>query len=69
MVVRRFFSDERLRVVFSFHPLLVGGNPFDTTAIYTLIAHLERSFGVHFAMGGTGALIDGMVRLLSLIHI
>lgn len=63
-LVRRYFSDERLRVVFSFHPLLVGGNPFDTTAIYTLIAHLERSFGVHFAMGGTGALVDGMVRLI-----
>ena len=63
-LVRRFFSDERLRIVFSFHPLLVGGNPFDTTAIYTLIAHLERSFGVHFAMGGTGALVDGMVRLI-----
>ncbi len=63
-LVKRYFSDERLRIVFSFHPLLVGGNPFDTTAIYTLIAHLERSFGVHFAMGGTGALVDGMVQLI-----
>ncbi len=58
------FSDERLRSVFSFHPLLVGGNPFNVTAIYTLINALERRWGVHFAMGGTGALVQGLVDLV-----
>jgi phytoene desaturase len=42
----------------------VGGNPFSTTSIYTLIAYLERKWGVHFPMGGTGALIDGLVNLI-----
>ena len=62
--VSRFFRSEKLRLLFSFHPLLIGGNPFTTTAYYCLIAHLERSYGVHYAMGGTGALVRGLVGLL-----
>jgi phytoene desaturase len=56
-------KDERLRQVFSFHPLLVGGNPFQTTSIYALIHHLEQKWGVWFAMGGTGKLVEGLVQL------
>lgn len=56
--------DPRLRVVLTFQSLLVGGNPFSTTAVYCLIAFLERRWGVHFAMGGTGALVEGLVRLV-----
>lgn len=63
-MVSKYVSDPRLRIVFSFHPLLVGGNPFTTTSIYSLIAFLERRWGVHFAMGGTGELVRGMVRLI-----
>jgi phytoene desaturase len=61
--VARFIADEHLRQAFSFHPLLVGGNPFKTSSIYTLIHALEREWGVWFALGGTGALIKGMVQL------
>jgi phytoene desaturase len=61
--IAQFVKDERLRQVLSFHPLLVGGNPFQTTSIYTLIHHLEREWGVWFAMGGTGAVVDALVRL------
>ncbi len=53
----RYFKDERLREAFSFHPLLIGGNPFTATSIYAMIHELEQKFGVWFAMGGTGALI------------
>ncbi|MFN3867458.1 MAG: phytoene desaturase [Hyphomicrobiaceae bacterium] len=56
--------DERLRVVLSFHPLFVGGNPFSVTSIYGLISHLERKWGVHFVMGGTGRLVDGLCDLI-----
>jgi phytoene desaturase len=62
--VASFIHDERLRVALSFHPLLIGGNPFTTTSIYCLIAFLERRWGVHFAMGGTGKLVEGLVRLI-----
>ncbi len=62
--VRKYFTHPKIQIAFSFHPLLVGGNPFSTTSFYTLIAHLERSFGVHYAMGGTGALVRGLVGLI-----
>ncbi len=63
-LVSRFVRDERLRCILSFHPLLIGGNPFKTTSIYCLIAFLERRWGVHFVMGGTGRLIERMVGLI-----
>ena len=63
-LVSRYIADERLRTVFSFHPLLVGGNPFAVSSIYSLIAFLERNWGVHFAMGGTGRLVQGLVGLI-----
>ncbi|MDX7953774.1 phytoene desaturase [Lichenihabitans sp. Uapishka_5] len=62
-IVSRFIKDEELRQAFSFHSLLVGGNPFATSSIYALIHALERRWGVWFPKGGTGALVDGMVRL------
>ena len=62
--VSSFIRDERLRTVLSFHPLLIGGNPFTATSIYCLIAHLERRWGVHFAMGGTGHLVTGLAGLI-----
>lgn len=63
-LVARYIRDERLRRVFTFEPLLVGGNPFEASSIYLLIHWLERKWGVHFARGGTGAIIAGLVRLL-----
>jgi phytoene desaturase len=61
----RYFRDDRLRQVFSFHPLLIGGNPFDSSSIYALIHVLEKRWGVWFAMGGTGALVDALARLFT----
>ena len=61
--VSRYVKDEHLRQALSFHSLLVGGNPFETSAIYTLIHYLERKWGVFFPKGGTGALIRALVRL------
>src|SRR5512140_821851 len=63
-LVARHVKDDRLRQVLSFHPLLVGGNPFSTTSIYALIAFLERNWGVHFPIGGTGALVRGLCSLI-----
>lgn len=62
-LVARHIKDERLRQVFSFEPLLVGGNPFRTTSIYLLIHWLERKWGVHYARGGTTALVTALMRL------
>jgi phytoene desaturase len=63
-LVANHVRDDRLRQVLSFHPLLIGGNPFHTTSIYALIHYLEREWGVWFAMGGTGAIIDAFANLI-----
>ena len=62
-VVSGFVKNEKLRQVLSFHALLVGGNPMNTSSIYALIHQLEKLGGVWFAKGGTSALINGMVAL------
>jgi phytoene desaturase len=62
--VSQYIEDEFLRQVFSFHPLLIGGNPFDAPSIYAMIHYLEREWGIHYALGGTGAIVEGMGKLL-----
>jgi phytoene desaturase len=66
-LVDRHIADPRLKQVFSFHPLLVGGNPFQTTSIYALIHTLEQQWGVWYAMGGTGALVRALAALFTSI--
>ncbi len=63
-MVCAYLKDSKLRQAFSVQPLLVGGNPFDTTSIYGLIHFLERRWGIHFAMGGTGALVEAYRQLM-----
>lgn len=60
----QFIKNDFLRRCFSFHPLLVGGNPFDTTSIYAMIHYLEREWGIHYAIGGTGAIVRALGRLI-----
>jgi phytoene desaturase len=59
----QYVKDDFIRRVCSFHPLLVGGNPFDTPSIYSLIIQFEREWGVHYGIGGTGAVVDGLGKL------
>jgi len=61
--VSQFIENEFLRRCFTFHPLLIGGNPFDTSSIYAMIHFIEREWGVYYARGGTGSLVDALVRL------
>ena len=58
----KYFKSDKLRQVFSFETLLVGGNPLSVPAIYSMIHFVEKTWGVHYVMGGTGALINGMVK-------
>ena len=63
-LVSNYISSEKLRRVFSMHPLLVGGNPFTTTSIYTLILFLEKKWGIHYSMGGTGNVVKALEQLM-----
>ncbi len=67
--VSHFISNEKLRRAFSIPPLLVGGNPYTTTCIYSLIHYLERAHGVYFAMGGTGKIVEALGKLLEHIGV
>jgi phytoene desaturase len=59
------FKDERLRMAFSFHPLFIGGDPFNVTSMYILVSHLEKEFGVHYAMGGVDAIARAMGNVVA----
>ncbi len=61
----RRFADPRLRMAFSFHPLFIGGDPFRVTSMYALVSHLEKEFGVHYAMGGVAAIAQAMARVIA----
>jgi phytoene desaturase len=61
--VSQFVKNDFLRRCFSFHPLLIGGNPFDSPSIYAMIHYLEREWGIHYAIGGTGAIVQAMGKL------
>ena len=63
-LVSSYIKNEKLRRMLSMHPLLVGGNPFTTTSIYGLILYLEKKWGIHYSMGGTGQIIKGLEKLM-----
>ena len=63
-LVSEYVKNEKLRRMLSMHPLLVGGNPFTTTSIYGLILYLEKKWGIHYSMGGTGNIIKGLEKLM-----
>ena len=68
-LVSSFIKNEKLRRMLSMHPLLVGGNPFTTTSIYGLILFLEKKWGIHYSMGGTGKIIEGLEKLMNEVGI
>jgi len=57
-------KDEKLRMALSFHPLFIGGDPTHVTSMYALVAHLEKEYGVHYAMGGVQAIADAMADVV-----
>ncbi|WOI56336.1 phytoene desaturase [Palleronia sp. LCG004] len=62
---KRRFRDPRLQMAFSFHPLFIGGDPFNVTSMYILVSHLEKEFGVHYAMGGVAAIAEAMAHVIA----
>ena len=68
-LVSSYVKNEKLRRILSMHPLLVGGNPFTTTSIYGLILYLEKKWGIHYSMGGTGNIIKGFEKLMNEVGI
>jgi phytoene desaturase len=61
----KYIKDDFIRRICSFHPLLIGGNPFDTPSIFGLIIQFEKEWGVHYARGGTGAIVAALGKLFN----
>ncbi|MDP3525386.1 MAG: phytoene desaturase family protein, partial [Hoeflea sp.] len=64
-LVSKYIKNEKLRQALSFHPLFIGGNPMRSSAVLSLISYLEREYGVHYAVGGTHALVKGIAGLIA----
>ena len=64
-LVNSSVRDPFLRQALAFHPLLIGGHPARTPALYALIVEFERRWGVHYAIGGTAALVNALASLLT----
>ena len=59
---KKYFKSDKMQRVFSFETLLVGGNPLKVPAIYSMIHFVEKTWGIHYVMGGTGALVKAYVK-------
>ena len=59
---KKYFKSDKMQRVFSFETLLVGGNPLKVPAIYSMIHFVEKTWGIHYVMGGTGALVQAYVK-------
>jgi len=58
----KYFKNDKIKTLFSFETLLLGGNPFSVPAIYVLVHFVEKTWRVHYAMGGTGKLVNSFVK-------
>lgn len=63
--IKRNFSSEEARIIFSLISFFLGKNPFDTMAIYTLLSYVEfKNDGYYFVKGGMYKVIEGLVKEL-----
>ncbi|MEQ9454795.1 MAG: phytoene desaturase family protein [Phycisphaeraceae bacterium] len=58
----RFFSDERIRLAFSFQSKYLGMSPFRCPSLFTILSYLEYDYGVFHPRGGCGAVSTAMAR-------
>ena len=62
-MVKRYFKDERLQQALTFQSLYLGLSPYDSLAIYGLLAYTEMAGGIHYPMGGMHGLARALERL------
>ena len=60
-----FFSDERLRLAFTFQSKYLGMSPFRCPSLFSILSYLEYEHGVWHPIGGCGAVSTAMARIAS----
>ncbi len=61
--LKRFFSDERVRLAFSFQSKYLGMSPFRCPSLFSILSFLEYEYGVFHPIGGCGAITAAMARV------
>ena len=61
--LRRYFSDERIRLGFSFQSKYLGMSPFTCPSLFSILSFLEYEHGVFHPIGGCGAVTQAMARV------
>lgn len=61
--LRSYFSDERIRLSFSFQSKYLGMSPFSCPSLFSILSFLEYEHGVFHPIGGCGAVSDAMARV------
>jgi phytoene desaturase len=59
----RYFSDERVRLGFSFQSKYLGMSPFECPSLFTILAFLEYEYGVFHPIGGCGSVTVALARI------
>lgn len=58
-----FFSDERIRLAFTFQSKYLGMSPFRCPSLFSILSFLEYEHGVFHPIGGCGAVSTAMARI------
>ncbi|MFN2974334.1 phytoene desaturase family protein [Terriglobus aquaticus] len=61
--LRQYFSDERIRLGFSFQSKYLGMSPFRCPGLFSILSFLEYEYGVFHPVGGCGAVTRAMARI------
>jgi phytoene desaturase len=59
----RYFSDERIRLAFSFQSKYLGMSPFECPSLFTILSFLEYEYGVFHPVGGCGSVTTAIGRI------
>ena len=58
-----YFDSEKLRQIAEYKLVFLGGSPYNTPAIYTLMSHVDMNLGVYHPTGGIASVVDAMADL------
>lgn len=62
--IQTYFSNKRLQEAFTLQTLYIGGTPFQSPALYSLVSFSEHQHGIWYLKGGYAKLVDILEKKL-----
>lgn len=62
--VGRYFTDVRLKQLFSFQSMYLGVSPYEAPAIYSIVSYMETGLGIWYPRGGMYSLSMALEKLV-----